>query len=144
MLDKTSELQWSNLLVRPRCRSGPHPGTPFGTWARSFCVVVFQGESKISTLSCVARVLLMKKPEKNKETFEVLNLAKYNLSWGPLHTRAKSCDHEIVRAQNRVSKARPKHMKLRTLVCSVKSYVTETSTKCYINVFLLMPGPHTW
>jgi hypothetical protein len=26
---------------------------------------------------------------------------------GPLHTRAKSCDHEIVRAQKRVSKGRP-------------------------------------
>ena len=26
---------------------------------------------------------------------------------GPLHTRAKSRDHEIVRAQKKVSKARP-------------------------------------
>ena len=28
--------------------------------------------------------------------------------WGPLHTWAKSCDHEIMRAQKRVSKGRPK------------------------------------
>ena len=27
---------------------------------------------------------------------------------GPLHTRAKSCDHEIVRAQKKVSKGCPK------------------------------------
>jgi hypothetical protein len=27
---------------------------------------------------------------------------------GPLHTRAKSRDHKIVRAQNKVSKGRPK------------------------------------
>ena len=28
--------------------------------------------------------------------------------WGPLHTRAKSCGHEIVRAQKKVSQDRSK------------------------------------
>jgi hypothetical protein len=53
---------------------------------------------------------------------------------GPLHTRANSHDHEIVRAQMKVSKGRPKtphsHVVwIRTLKCIVKSYVTEPSTK---------------
>ena len=30
------------------------------------------------------------------------------MQFGPLHTRAKSRDHEIVRAKNKVSKGRPK------------------------------------
>ena len=37
--------------------------------------------------------------------------------WGPLHTRAKSRNHEIVRAQMKVSKGHPKTLpKLRSVV----------------------------
>ena len=61
----------------------------------------------------------------------------------PLHTRAKSRDHEIVRAQKKVSKGhRPKRppqpCSVVTLKCSVKSYVPEPSTKCYFNELLFM------
>ena len=65
---------------------------------------------------------------------------------GPLHTRAnKSRDqHEIVRAHKKVYKERPpSHNNLqnhivwsRALKCSVKSYVTGPSTKCYFNEYL--------
>ena len=66
-----------------------------------------------------------------------------NIISGSLHTRAKSCDHEIVRAQRKCPKAVPTHLQnhvvwLRTLKCSVKSYVTKPSTKCYFNEFLFM------
>ena len=54
---------------------------------------------------------------------------------GPLHTRAKSCDHEIVRAQKKVSKGRPNTPPISR---SVKSYVIGCSTKCYFNEFLFM------
>jgi hypothetical protein len=64
---------------------------------------------------------------------------------GPLHTRAKSRDHRIVRAQRKVSRGRPNTPQnhvvwSRTLECSVKSYVTQPSTKCYFNVSLFMRG----
>jgi hypothetical protein len=55
------------------------------------------------------------------------------------HTQAKSRDHEIVRAQTKVPKGRPKtHLQThivrsRTFECSVKSYVIGPSTKCYFN-----------
>ena len=57
---------------------------------------------------------------------------------GPLHTRVKSCDHDIVRAQKKVSKGRPKtRPKSRRVVTdpkwSVKSCVTGPSTTCYFN-----------
>jgi hypothetical protein len=62
---------------------------------------------------------------------------------GPLHTRAKSRDHEIVRAQKQsVQKATPTHLQhhvmwSRILECSVKSlYVTGPSTECYFDGFL--------
>ena len=54
---------------------------------------------------------------------------------GPLHTRAKSRDYEIVRAQNKVSKGCPKTP---PKSCSVKSYVPMPSTKCYLNECLFM------
>jgi hypothetical protein len=62
---------------------------------------------------------------------------------GPLNTRAKSHDHEVVRAQKKVSKAVPRHLQhhvvlSRTLKCSVKPYVTGLSTKCYFNESLLI------
>ena len=62
---------------------------------------------------------------------------------GPLHTRAKSRDHEIVSAQKKVSKGRlqtpPKSSSAVTyLKCSVKPCVTKPSTKCYFNEFLFM------
>jgi hypothetical protein len=61
----------------------------------------------------------------------------YNL--GPLHTRAKSRDHEIVGAQKKVIKGRQNRVVWsRTLKCSVKSYVTGPSTKCYFNEFLFI------
>ena len=73
------------------------------------------------------------------------------LSWvlGPLHTRAKSHDHEIVRAQKGVSKGRPKTppnyvVWSWTLKCSVKSYMTGPSTKRDFNEISIHPGPHTW
>jgi hypothetical protein len=60
-----------------------------------------------------------------------------------LHTRAKSRDHEIVRAERKVSKGHPKTPPKScsvswTLKCNVKSYVTGPSTKCYLNEFLFM------
>ena len=54
---------------------------------------------------------------------------------GPLRTRAKSRGDEIVRAQKKVSKGRPKTT---PKSCSVKPYVTGPSTKCYFNAFLFM------
>ena len=64
---------------------------------------------------------------------------------GPLQTQAKSRDHEIVGAQEKVSKGRPntppKSCSVRghkTLKCSVKSYVTGPSTKCYFKEFIFM------
>ena len=70
-------------------------------------------------------------------------------SWGPLHTWAKSYEHEIVRAQKKVSKDHPKtHPKhvawSHALKCSVKSYMIVPSTKRYINLFVCGGVPHTW
>ena len=61
----------------------------------------------------------------------------------PLHTRAKSRDHGIVRAQKKVSKGCPSTPpKLCSVVtdpeCSVKSYVVRPSTKCYFIECLFM------
>ena len=63
----------------------------------------------------------------------------------PLHTRAKSRDHEIVRAQRKCFKVVPTHLQYhvvwsRILKCSVKLYATGLSTKCYFNEFLFMRG----
>ena len=57
---------------------------------------------------------------------------------GPIHTRAKRRDHEILRAQRKCPKAVPKHLQIhvvwsRTLKCSVKPYMTTSSTKCHFN-----------
>ena len=64
---------------------------------------------------------------------------------GPFHTRAKSHDHEIVRAQRKMSKGHfkrpPKSCTIVwswTLKCSVKSDVTGPPTKCYFNEFPFM------
>ena len=62
---------------------------------------------------------------------------------GPLHTQAKSHGHEILRAQNKVSKGRPNTPPkscgvVIALKCSVKSYVTGPSTKRYFSEFLFM------
>jgi hypothetical protein len=62
---------------------------------------------------------------------------------GSLHTQAKSRDHEIVRAQKKVSKCHPKTPPKYVvwswiLKCSVKSYVLGPSTKYYFNEFLFM------
>jgi len=62
---------------------------------------------------------------------------------GPLHTRAKRRDHEMVRAQKKVSEAVPTHLHNHvvwpwTLKCGVESYVTGSSTKCYFNRFLFI------
>ena len=54
---------------------------------------------------------------------------------GPLHTRAESRDHEIVRTQKKVFKARPKTP---PTSCSVKSYMIGPSTKCYFDGILFM------
>jgi hypothetical protein len=62
----------------------------------------------------------------------------------PLQTHFKSRDHEIVRAQKKVSKGHPTTPPKSCSVvtdpqkCSVKSYVTEPSTKCSFNEFLFM------
>ena len=58
-------------------------------------------------------------------------------------TPAKSRDHEIVRAQKKVSKGLPntppKSCSVsRILKCSVKSYVTGATIKCYFNEFVFM------
>jgi hypothetical protein len=60
-----------------------------------------------------------------------IEFAKIITILGPLHTRAKSRDLEIVRAQKKVSKGRPNTppkswcsvVMESTLKCSVKSYV---------------------
>ena len=63
---------------------------------------------------------------------------------GPLHIRAKSRDHEILRAQKwECLKAIPRHFQNHVvwswiLKCSVKSYVTGPSSKCYFNECLFM------
>ena len=62
---------------------------------------------------------------------------------GPLRTRAKSCDHEIVRAWKKVLECQPKTPSKSCSVvmdhkCSVKSYMTGPSTKCYFNKSLFM------
>ena len=59
---------------------------------------------------------------------------------GSLHTRAKSCDHEIVRAQKKVSKDRPKTPpKSCSVVMDYQVYCEvirdQASTKCYFNEF---------
>ena len=59
----------------------------------------------------------------------------------PLHTRAKSCDHEIVRAQKKVAKGRPKAPPKSCSVVmdpGVKPYGIGLSIKCYFNKFLFM------
>ena len=60
---------------------------------------------------------------------------------GPLHTQAKSRDHEIVRPKRKVSKANPRHFQIHVawsqiLKCSVKPYMGGSLTKCYVNEFL--------
>ena len=62
---------------------------------------------------------------------------------GPLHTRAKSHNHEMVRAQRKGSNAVPRHLQNHVvwswiLKCSVQSCVTGPSTKCYFNEFLFL------
>ena len=68
-------------------------------------------------------------------------------SLGPLLTQAKSRDHVMVRAQKR-PKPVPTHLQHHvmlswTVYCSVKSYVTGPSTKCYFNEISIYMGPHT-
>ena len=71
------------------------------------------------------------------------------LSVGPLHTRAKSRDHEIVRAQKKVSKGLPKTL---SKSCSV---VTDPQVNCEVicdralnhmlfQLSSIHVGPHTW
>ena len=50
----------------------------------------------------------------------------HSLTLGPLHTRAKSRDHEILRAQKKVSKGHPRHLPNQVVVWSriMQSYVT--------------------
>ena len=72
-----------------------------------------------------------------------LNLWDMGDLWRPLHTWAKSRGHEIVRAQKKVSKGHPTHLRnhvvwSQTLNCNVKSYVIGSSTKCYFNEFVFM------
>ena len=77
-----------------------------------------------------------------------LEPTKTYLNLGPLHTRAKSHDHEIVRAQKKVSKGRPNTP---PKSCSV---VTDPQVHCeavcnrVLNQMLLQcisihAGPHT-
>ena len=65
------------------------------------------------------------------------------INLGPLYTRAKSHDHEIVIARKKVSKGRPNTFQHHVvwswiLKCSVKPYVPGPSTKCHFNEFLCM------
>ena len=73
------------------------------------------------------------------------------ITWfvGGLGPWAKSRDHGIIRAQKKVSNTVLRHLHihvvwLRSLKCSVKSYVTAPSTEYYFNEFLFMHVPHTW
>ena len=59
--------------------------------------------------------------------------------------RAKSCDHEVVRVQKKVSKGHPNIppksctvVWSRILKYNVKSYATRPSTQCYFNEFIFM------
>jgi hypothetical protein len=67
-----------------------------------------------------------------------------------LHTRAKSRDYEIVRAQKKVFKGRPpRHLQnhvvwSRILKCSVKSYVTMPSTSEHEISTLIMNEMYIW
>ena len=58
------------------------------------------------------------------------------MSWGPLHTWAKSRDHEIVRAQKKVSKGRPK--------TRLKSCSEITGPQPLSINFYPCKGPHIW
>ena len=83
---------------------------------------------------------------------DVLALIKFDIvlhikrfAQGPLQTRAKSHGQELVRVQNKVSKLKPvpKHLQNHVvwswaLKCTVKSYVTRPSTKCYSSEFIFM------
>ena len=57
---------------------------------------------------------------------------------GPLHRRVKSRDHEIVRAQKKVSVQNHVVWSRILLECNVKSHVTGSSTKRYFSEFLVM------
>ena len=67
-------------------------------------------------------------------------------TYGPLHTRAKSRDRGICESpkEKSVQNAVPIHVQNHHVVwsrmfkCSVKSYVTGPSTKCYFDVLLFM------
>ena len=70
---------------------------------------------------------------------------KREVCQGPLHTRAKSRDDEIVRAQKKKcpKAAVPTHLQNHVVwsqirKCSVNSYVTGPSTECCFNEVLLM------
>ena len=62
----------------------------------------------------------------------------------PLHIQAKSLDHEVMRAQKKVSKGRPNTPSKSCigwswiLKCSVKAYVTGPSAKCHFNEIVFM------
>ena len=61
----------------------------------------------------------------------------------PLHTRANSREHEIVRVQKKCQKVNARHFQnhvvwSRALKCNENSYVTGLLAKCYINEFLFM------
>jgi hypothetical protein len=64
------------------------------------------------------------------------------------HTSPKSRDHEIARAQKKVCKGRPNipPKSYCSVVtdpqCSVKPYVTGSSTKCYFNDFFIHARSH--
>ena len=68
---------------------------------------------------------------------------------GPFHTRAKSRDHEIVRAQKKVSKVRPNTPPKLCLVVTGPSSVVWSHMWLALNQMLFQRvsihvGPHTW
>jgi hypothetical protein len=93
---------------------------------------------------CLYRTGFENKKGQRNRNIETMKLPlNVSLLLGPPHTRAKSRDHEIVGAQRKCPKAVPTHLQnhvvwSRIFKCSVKSYVTRASTKCYFNEFLFM------
>ena len=61
-----------------------------------------------------------------------------SLLWGPLHTRAKSRDHEIVRTQ-KGSVQKPSQDTSKIMYCG-----HGPSSKCYFHEFLFTWGSHTF
>ena len=107
-------------------------------WPRAGCSSQQASKSASASLSWTHRLKVL------HSQLGIVGFCKRHLGIkGPLHTQAKSRDHEIVRAQKK-SVQRPSQHTLQNHVvwsrttksCTGKSYVTGSSTKCYFDEFL--------